>query len=733
MAIGKVSSPFEMFFDQDGEPLDNGSIYVGTRFLNPETNPIQVYWDENLSIPAAQPIKTTDGYPARMGSPANVFPGVAGYSITVRDKKGRLVYSSLDATGSQILTAPTGSQLVGWSRLQLSDDITNVHQALDAQPVNIFEYADLVSVRPNPSDPSTWDWTSAINAACSSANSYIVISQPIRVAGFATISGTVEFNNTGKIIFDNGSTVSYSSTQVIAPLRQVFQITPVYSLVTVANTTTQARRISNISGSLRNEFVEPEWFGAVPYVASSAIDSYAAIDISGRLGNVHLNDLYCISRAYLFQNKRIYRGTRGRPSDCGFVASPSEIAFTGLSIIYNYEQAGVSDFSAANGENQNPYVYLENFCTISVGMYRTGTTDNVDAFRQVDLFTWETTRINKVTTYVRSSGSVATPTMYQIFRHQNGPATISDIDFVGVEGGVNIDCLADSSVEFSKMTNMDVRNVNMNINCNKALKAICLKEAPSTIYDFNIERHPSRFGGNASTRPSIIAQGPIELANIKLSTEAASSLAIRILKRPDVSWESMPVLRNISTQAKPNDVVGYFSRFIEIFDTVASSTIETIDATYLFSGGTQTITSITGIAFFDGADLRMYGGSTAIANHKNASRSFRRNFGTVAASGTVTIPVPRCIGTGAFANIQYSLKVSGRGSGNLSAMHFGYIEGTGTTTSSLRNTAVVGGSVWTLAGSISSGTGSLVLTNATAGSISDVTVDVDFTGTPTTN
>lgn len=652
-------------------------------------------------------------------------------------RAGRLL--SFDNGGNPIAVFPASAPVgdassVTWSRLPLLNAIATVHQALDGGPVNIWEnaYASLVVVRPNPADPSTWDWTPALNAACA-ANAMVVIPSPIGINGATTLSGFVMFTGTGKIVATASASLILNDPLVSAPLRTVFQITPQYTLASVTNTTTQARRISNISGTIGNEFVEPEWFGAVPFVSGAPVDSYGALDIAGRLGNVHLNSQYLISRAYLLQNKRRYSGTPGRPSDCGFVAAPELVAFTGNQVVYNYEQAGVSDFSAANGENQNPYVYLDNFAIFSIGLQRTGTTDNVDAFRQVDLFMWETTTIDRVSLYVRRGTVVATPTMYQLFRFQNGPTQIKNMDIIGVEDGVNIDCLADSAIEYSKMTNVEVRSINVNMNCNRGVKAVALKECPSIISNINIERHPSRFGGNAATRPSIIAQGPVRIMDVKLSTEAAGSLGVRILKRPDVAWEAMPVLMNIAMQPKPNDVVGYFSRLIEVYDTVAAATLELIDATYALSGVAQTLTSISGVAYFDGARLELYGASSALANHKNSRRDFTRNFGTVAAAGSVTIPVPRAISTGNFANIQYKLTVTGRGTGNLSAMHFGYLEGTGVGTSTLRNNVLVGGAVFTLAGSLSGGVGSLVVTNATAGNIQDVTVLVEFIGTPTPN
>lgn len=93
MAAPTVKVPFPNFADRDGQPLDNGNVYIGSAFQDAETNQIQVYWDDALTIPAAQPIKTSGGYFYRNGTVTNVFVN-GDYSMTVRDAKNTLVYSS---------------------------------------------------------------------------------------------------------------------------------------------------------------------------------------------------------------------------------------------------------------------------------------------------------------------------------------------------------------------------------------------------------------------------------------------------------------------------------------------------------------------------------------------------------------------------------------------------------------------------------------------------------------
>lgn len=87
-----IIAPYAFFSDQYGAPLNDGYIYIGVENQNPQTNPIPVYWDEDLTIPAAQPLRTSGGYFYRNGSPANVF--IDGpCSIVVRNRNGVLAYS----------------------------------------------------------------------------------------------------------------------------------------------------------------------------------------------------------------------------------------------------------------------------------------------------------------------------------------------------------------------------------------------------------------------------------------------------------------------------------------------------------------------------------------------------------------------------------------------------------------------------------------------------------------
>jgi hypothetical protein len=50
MSAISVEPPYPAFADADGQPLEDGYIWIGTVNLNPITNPITVYWDAALTL-----------------------------------------------------------------------------------------------------------------------------------------------------------------------------------------------------------------------------------------------------------------------------------------------------------------------------------------------------------------------------------------------------------------------------------------------------------------------------------------------------------------------------------------------------------------------------------------------------------------------------------------------------------------------------------------------------------
>lgn len=125
----QIEQPYPQFTDVDGTPLEDGQIYIGIPGQNPETNPIAIYWDAAATLPAAQPVRTIDGYVYRGGTPASIYiPFGSSYSITVKNKKGNVVYSSLNSQtfsliqftqeGTGAVTRTLQEKAIEWVTLQ---------------------------------------------------------------------------------------------------------------------------------------------------------------------------------------------------------------------------------------------------------------------------------------------------------------------------------------------------------------------------------------------------------------------------------------------------------------------------------------------------------------------------------------------------------------------------------------------------------------------------------------
>ena len=93
MTALSIQPTYPIFTDIDGQPLEDGYVWIGVANLAPIGNPINVYWDAALTIPATQPIRTRGGYPMNSGTPARMYVN-SDYSIQVQNKNGSVVYSA---------------------------------------------------------------------------------------------------------------------------------------------------------------------------------------------------------------------------------------------------------------------------------------------------------------------------------------------------------------------------------------------------------------------------------------------------------------------------------------------------------------------------------------------------------------------------------------------------------------------------------------------------------------
>lgn len=127
MSIILRINPFEFFVDRDGSPLDAGYIYIGEANKDPRSYPVALYYDEDLTIPATQPLRTTNGYIARNNAPTFLFVN-GNYSILVQDKWQRQVYYVADALLVGNSAAVSTGDLANTDDISLGDAMVGVKQ-----------------------------------------------------------------------------------------------------------------------------------------------------------------------------------------------------------------------------------------------------------------------------------------------------------------------------------------------------------------------------------------------------------------------------------------------------------------------------------------------------------------------------------------------------------------------------------------------------------------------------
>lgn len=187
MSSLSIQSAYPIFTETDGQPLENGYIWIGTANLDPQTNPIAVYWDAALTIPAAQPIRTLGGYLSRNGSPANIYVAQE-YSIRVMSKNGSTIYSAPNGStdrlsSSQISYLPAGTGAVS----------TTV-QAKLWESISVKDFGAVGN--------GITDDTAAIQAAINAAiarKTQLLIDGGIYIASLLTINGNISITGSGTI------------------------------------------------------------------------------------------------------------------------------------------------------------------------------------------------------------------------------------------------------------------------------------------------------------------------------------------------------------------------------------------------------------------------------------------------------------------------------------------------------------------------------------------------------
>lgn len=138
MPILSVYQSYPLFFDKNGNPLDDGDIYVGTAGSNAVSNQIQAYFDSAKTIAASQPINTNAGYPINpsTGARSMIYVDATDFSLVVRDKNGvtlieennitDLTYKSASASDDNATDIATNTADIATNTANIATNTSNI-------------------------------------------------------------------------------------------------------------------------------------------------------------------------------------------------------------------------------------------------------------------------------------------------------------------------------------------------------------------------------------------------------------------------------------------------------------------------------------------------------------------------------------------------------------------------------------------------------------------------------
>jgi hypothetical protein len=361
MSALSIQPTYPIFTDIDGQPLEDGFIWIGQVNLDPQVNPINVFWDAALTIPTGQPIRTLAGYPSNSGTPARLYVN-SDYSIRVMNKNGSVVYSAPAATeryGNIITLADLTFQQAG---------IGAVQRTALSKMREFISVKDFGAVGDGVTDDSA-----AIQAAIDSAGPNITIVYP---EGTYFIGSTVNLEpqqhhmGLNAIIKVNSNTVAFQRTTDGFPGRIKFSDLRFEGTLL----TGKAIRIVNNTPFVQLENCYFEDFAYAVELSGSYCSNFNSCYFSyNTYGLLLRNECHSSQLINCFFDGNTYAGLaiNGTPTDGNLGANVHNI--TSIGCAYQNSEFGVWVESAYEFAAYNTYHEGNTKCDMRLGVGDAGT------------------------------------------------------------------------------------------------------------------------------------------------------------------------------------------------------------------------------------------------------------------------------------------------------------------------------------------------------------------------
>lgn len=138
-------APYTAIADIDGSPLDAGFLFFGEYGKDPELFPVEVFWDADFTVPAAQPIRTRNGYPVRNGSPTKVYLKTAQHSIVIKNRNSAFILVDFNNKGwdaSFVIDGDESQHQINRSTIRTVETIADLMRLPTStnKPVDVVSY-----------------------------------------------------------------------------------------------------------------------------------------------------------------------------------------------------------------------------------------------------------------------------------------------------------------------------------------------------------------------------------------------------------------------------------------------------------------------------------------------------------------------------------------------------------------------------------------------------------------